>query len=1138
MKKNIGLQQYDSKLILEELEPRQLFSGGVEGLLVSQLEPQVVTYVNVDANLEQTAQSQSQAEHQDIGAKETKSNEIVFVDVGVTDYQAILHNITQNAGTAKNIEVVQLETSKNGFDQISEILAERADLDVVHIIAQGNDGAFKLGNNALDPASLAESNPSIARWSNAFRDTGDILIHGSDQALAEVGQDLINSISSLIKPGLNVMEDLTDNAINDTTGLLKEQSTAIVLNNAKSDLTQTALIGLIATETSPSEDSTGNSFALADPIGEVSKELVFVDTRVSNYQQLVDDITSNGDSNRQFEIVMLDANRDGITQITQALSTRNNLAAVHLITHGSDGSVDIGNNQLNFQTLVENQTVISAWGNAFSSNGDFLVYGCNVAATQFGQSFIDYLSNITNTDVAASIDVTGHESLGGDWDLEMVSGKVEMSLALSTEAQQEWFGLLGDVTLHLYETTIENMGDQAYELKSSQPQIMRYNYNSPDATYTVNKIGLVLYGASDTSAQTITVSLRSTYNGAVIASGTIASSSLGTSEAWVNVTLSSAATLNDSQDYFIRIESNTDAGKVYVGVHDSGTYSTGAKINPGDGTADGSKDMAFRLIQTTNAAPTVTTTGTALTYTENGAATAVDGALTVTDSDSTNLVSATVSITSGFVSGQDVLAFTNQNGITGSWNASTGVLTLTGSASVANYQTALRSITYVNTSDNPSTTARTVSFVVNDGSANSITATRNISITAVNDSPINTVPSSQTTNEDIPKVFSSANGNQISITDVDAGGNNEITLSVTNGTLSLSGTAGLTFIVGDGTADTTMTLRGTASAINTALNGLSYSPTTDYNGSATLNVATKDSVLLSLDITANLLGHYTFENTGALGADTSPAAGYPGTVSGATAVVDGTRGNVLNLDGNDYIQTTGHFGNPANVTLSAWVNLSAADTLGSHVITLDEPTGGHGVSGVYYNGTTWVKVTSGQYVAGTGWHHVAFSFDDAGNAATLYLDGVAVTTTSTADSISYAQGANSFIGKHGNGNTSFDFTGKIDDARIYNRVLTASEIATLATDLTMTDADTVAITVTAVNDAPSGGVSITGTAAQGQLLTTSHSLLDADGLGAITYTWKADGTAIGTGSSYTLGEAEVGKAITATASYSDGHGTA
>ncbi|WP_375449011.1 beta strand repeat-containing protein, partial [uncultured Nostoc sp.] len=134
-----------------------------------------------------------------------------------------------------------------------------------------------------------------------------------------------------------------------------------------------------------------------------------------------------------------------------------------------------------------------------------------------------------------------------------------------------------------------------------------------------------------------------------------------------------------------------------------------------------------------NNAPVITATNTALTYTENAAATAIDPGITVTDADSTNLSSATVSISGSFT--EDTLAFATQNGITG--NYTNGVLTLTGSATVAQYQTALRSVTYQNSSDNPNTTTRTISFVVKDGSLlDSNPVTRNINLTAVNDAPV------------------------------------------------------------------------------------------------------------------------------------------------------------------------------------------------------------------------------------------------------------------------------------------------------------------------------------------------------------------------------------------------------------------
>lgn len=83
------------------------------------------------------------------------------------------------------------------------------------------------------------------------------------------------------------------------------------------------------------------------------------------------------------------------------------------------------------------------------------------------------------------------------------------------------------------------------------------------------------------------------------------------------------------------------------------------------------------------------------------------------------------------------------------------------------------------------------------------------------------------------------------------------------------------------------------------------------------------------------------------------------------------------------------------------------------------------------------------------------------------------------------------------------------------------------------------LTVTAVNDAPTGAVTISGTAIQGQTLTAANTLADLDGLGTINYQWNANGTAIGgaTGGAFTLTEAQVGKNIAVTASYTDGHGS-
>ncbi len=129
--------------------------------------------------------------------------------------------------------------------------------------------------------------------------------------------------------------------------------------------------------------------------------------------------------------------------------------------------------------------------------------------------------------------------------------------------------------------------------------------------------------------------------------------------------------------------------------------------------------------------------GTALAYTENDGAVAITSTLAISDVDDTNIESAVVQITGNYANGQDVLTFVDQNGITGTWTAGTGTLSLSGSATLAQYEAALRSITYTNTSDNPSTLTRTVSFTVNDGDVNSNTLTRDITLGSVNDDPTN-----------------------------------------------------------------------------------------------------------------------------------------------------------------------------------------------------------------------------------------------------------------------------------------------------------------------------------------------------------------------------------------------------------------
>jgi len=118
-----------------------------------------------------------------------------------------------------------------------------------------------------------------------------------------------------------------------------------------------------------------------------------------------------------------------------------------------------------------------------------------------------------------------------------------------------------------------------------------------------------------------------------------------------------------------------------------------------------------------------------------------------------------------------------------------------------------------------------------------------------NEAPTNTVPGAQTATEDTAKVFSSGNGNQISISDVDDT-IHTVTLTATNGAITLNDTSGLSFTVGDGTSDGTMTFCGTDESINAALNGLTFLGATNFHGAASIQIVTTDGDLCDIDSVA------------------------------------------------------------------------------------------------------------------------------------------------------------------------------------------------------------------------------------------------------------------------------------------------
>ncbi|UNM20238.1 retention module-containing protein [Pseudomonas sp. ArH3a] len=154
-------------------------------------------------------------------------------------------------------------------------------------------------------------------------------------------------------------------------------------------------------------------------------------------------------------------------------------------------------------------------------------------------------------------------------------------------------------------------------------------------------------------------------------------------------------------------------------------------------------------------------------FTEGGTGVSIaDTDIKITDPDSTQLTGATVVLTN--TQQGDALNFSSVTGITvaSATDPATGkiTLTLTGTASLADYMQQIKNITFTNSSHDPSTTPRTITVTVTDGGNYSNVATTTVNVVAVNDAPVAT-GSAVTGTEDTPLALTWAN---FGVTDVDS----------------------------------------------------------------------------------------------------------------------------------------------------------------------------------------------------------------------------------------------------------------------------------------------------------------------------------------------------------------------------------
>ncbi|CAN7446185.1 Ig-like domain-containing protein [Acidovorax sp. LjRoot74] len=149
-----------------------------------------------------------------------------------------------------------------------------------------------------------------------------------------------------------------------------------------------------------------------------TREIFIVDSRVQDVATLLKGLPPGA------EVVVLKAGEDGLQQMAAALGERGDVRAVHVLAHGSEGQLLLGNTVLGNQ-LDSHSAQLTAIGRAMTPDGDLLVYACDVGAGEGGAQFVSTLAQLTGADVAASTDLTGAAALGGNWALEAHEGKID-----------------------------------------------------------------------------------------------------------------------------------------------------------------------------------------------------------------------------------------------------------------------------------------------------------------------------------------------------------------------------------------------------------------------------------------------------------------------------------------------------------------------------------------------------------------------------------------------------------------------------------------------------------------------------------------------------------------------------------------
>ncbi len=157
-----------------------------------------------------------------------------------------------------------------------------------------------------------------------------------------------------------------------------------------------------------------------------AREIVFVDSRVQDAGTLLKNFAPG------VEVVYLRTGEDGLHQMALAMGAGGDVGAVHVLAHGSEGQLWLGDTFLDSGTLAMHADALAALGQAMTADVDLLIYACDVGRADAGARLVSEMAALTGADVAASANRTGAH---GDWELEVSTGQISTAALAATPGE-------------------------------------------------------------------------------------------------------------------------------------------------------------------------------------------------------------------------------------------------------------------------------------------------------------------------------------------------------------------------------------------------------------------------------------------------------------------------------------------------------------------------------------------------------------------------------------------------------------------------------------------------------------------------------------------------------------------------------